>query len=58
MKRFISEYANYKIKDIIGNSLMQVEIKENRTKSISHILRSFNSGLITIDEAARLISEA
>lgn len=57
MKRFIKEYANYKLKDINSNDLMQEQFKKEKIAEINKIVKYRKSGLITIDEAMNAISK-
>ena len=57
MKRFIKEYANYKLKDINSNELMQQEIREEKIAEINKVIKYRKSGLITIDEVMNAISK-
>ena len=56
MKRFIKEYANYKIKDYTENNLMNQDIREMLITKINNVVRQEEKGLITVDEAMGLIS--
>ena len=58
MKRFISEYANYKINCFKSNELMKKEIKTEIFNKINKALNLVERGFITIDEAIKIINEA
>ena len=58
MKRFISEYAKYKIKHYENNELMNVEIKTEKINQINKALNLVKKGFITIDEAIKVINNA
>lgn len=55
MKRFILEYANYKIKDIKNNSLMREDIKIEAIAKIERVLKLEKIGFMTVDEAIKSI---
>lgn len=57
MKRFIKEYANYKIDSYKNNELMLDEIKNQKINAINRILILSEKGLITIDESIKTINE-
>lgn len=56
VKRFIKEFANYKIENIEQNELMQKQIKDEKTKHIIKVLCLCEKGLLTIDEAITTIA--
>lgn len=58
MKRFIKEYANYKIHDYKDNELMRDEIKAEKINQINKALTYAERGFITVDETINLINEA
>ena len=57
MKQFIKEYAAYKINTIEKNKLMRSEIKNESVYQIEKAVRTYERGLITVDECARWIAE-
>ena len=57
MKRFVSEYANYKKQDILKNPLMPEQIKAEQIQRITQTIRLTDRGMITIDEAMRALVE-
>jgi len=57
MERFIKEYANYKKKSYQRNTLLQQEYKDEALNRIDKALKSKERGLITVDEAIRIILE-
>ena len=56
MKRFIKEYANYRIKGIKSNKLMQEDIKNGALARIETVLKYSERGLLTVGEAMQSIS--
>lgn len=58
MERYIKEYASARIKDTKENELMQSRYKESKINKIERVLSLRSSGLITADEAIKLILEA
>ena len=56
--RFLTEYSNYKIREIENNTLMQQEYKTEKLYTITRAYHAFCYGHITIDEAIRIINEA
>jgi len=58
MRRFITEYANYKIHDYKSNELMQDRYKTEKIDKINKALRFADRGMITVDETIKLINEA
>lgn len=54
--RFMIEYANYQIKCLENNKLMNDGIRNELIKRIDHAVRMYQFGYIMIDEAMRLIS--
>ena len=57
MKRFIKEYASYKLKDINSNELMQKKFKDEKIAEINKIVMYKKRGIVSIDEAMNLISK-
>ena len=57
-KRFVREYALYKMKDIKTNELMRDHIKAEKMAKIERNLAIYNRGLISEDEAIKAILEA
>ena len=57
-ERFITEYANSKIEQIRNNELMQFEFKTEKISKIDRATRLRSRGLITADEAIKIILEA
>jgi len=55
MKRFIKEYAAYKVKEISQNELIQSVFKVEKIAKIEKILRLANNGMLTVDETIREI---
>ena len=53
--RFMKEYRNYQRK-CVEKSPMKKELKENGMKEIDRIIKSYERGFITIDEAMCLLS--
>lgn len=51
MKRFVQEYANYRISDIIKNKLMREDIKREAVEKIQKIVKRCERGLLSEDEA-------
>lgn len=56
-ERFIKEYANYKIKDINSNELIQKELKTVKIDKINSAIKYRKNGIITADEAIKMILE-
>ena len=56
MERFIKEYANYKIKQIESNTLMQEEKKTEALKRLEKSVNARQKGLITVDETMHIIA--
>ncbi len=57
IKRFVKEYANYKINTILNNDLMTQEIKEEKLQDIKKYIKVLERGLITVDECIYQISK-
>ena len=57
VKRFIKEYANYKINIISNNDLMIQEIKERKLEDIEKYIEALKRGIITIDECIYQINK-
>lgn len=57
IKRFVKEYANYKINIISNNDLMTQEIKEEKLQDIKKYTRVLERGLITVDECIYQINK-
>jgi hypothetical protein len=51
MKRFVTEYANYRISDITKNKLMREDIKREAVEKIGRIIKRCERGLLSHDEA-------
>lgn len=49
--RFMKEYANYQISSIQGYDLMQEKFKTYGIDNVRRVLRNFEKGLITVEEA-------
>ena len=58
MKRFVKEYALYRIEKMKLNSEMQREIVSEKVKKIKKALLDYEYEQITTDEAIKLIMEA
>ena len=57
MKRFISEYAKYKINSYENNKLMGADVKTELISNIHKALDLSKKGYISVDEAIRMINE-
>ena len=57
VKRFVKEYANYKINIILNNDLMIQEIKEEKLQDIKKYIKVLERGLITVDECIYQINK-
>ena len=57
VKRFVKEYANYKINIILNNDLMIQEIKEEKLQDIKKYTKVLEHGLITVDECIYQINK-
>ena len=57
MKRFISEYAKYKINSYENNKLMGADVKTEMISNIHKALDLSKKGYISVDEAIRMINE-
>ena len=57
MKRFISEYAKYKINSYENNKLMRADVKTELISNIHKALDLSKKGYISVDEAIRMINE-
>lgn len=57
IRRFVKEYANYKIIKISNDDLMKQEIKEKKLQDIEKYIKSVKRGLITVDECIHEISK-
>lgn len=57
IKRFVKEYANYKINIISNNDLMTQEIKEEKLQDIKKYIEALKRGIITIDECIYQINK-
>ena len=55
MKRFIKEYANYKIDEILKNELITEEEKRKAINKIGRIQFYASKQIITVDEAIKSI---
>lgn len=56
-KRFIIEYANYRMTELEKNSLMQEKIKLEKMRKITRTVYCCKNGMITINETMRILSE-
>lgn len=57
-KRFVKEYANYRIKSAEENVFLSDTIVESIRDNVNKAMKFYNRGLITHDEAIRMIWEA
>lgn len=57
IKRFVKEYANYKINIISNNDLMPPEIKDAKLQDIKKYIKVLKRGLITVDECISQINK-
>lgn len=57
IKRFVKEYANYKINIISNNDLMRRETKEEKLQDIKKYIKTLERGLITVDECVYQINK-
>ena len=57
-KRFVREYANYRIKSAEDNVFLSDTIVESIRDNVNKSMKAYNRGLITHDEAIRMIWEA
>ena len=57
MKRFISEYAKYKINSYENNKLMRADVKTELISNIHKALDLSKKGYISVDEAIKIINE-
>lgn len=55
-KRFIIEYANYKLNEIASNADMNGGIQTELMRRIDRAVFCVERGMITIDECVRIIS--
>jgi hypothetical protein len=55
-KRFIIEYANYKLDEIANNTDMNGGIQTELMRRIDRAVRMVERGMITIDECIRIIN--
>ena len=53
--RFMKEYANFQKQSICNGELIKQEIKDKATENVDKALRTYERGLITINEAMKLI---
>lgn len=58
MKRFIKEYANFSINSYKNSRLMDSQIKAQKINAIKRVTEIYSHGIITVDEAIKLINEA
>ena len=58
MERYIKEYASSKLADVKKNRLMREFCKEEAIGKIEKALSMRERGLITVDEAIKMILEA
>lgn len=56
-KRFVREYASYKIENMEQNEFISREIVESTRHNVEKIMRLYNNGFITHDEAIRMLWE-
>ncbi len=54
-KRFIIEYANYKLDEIVNNTDMNSGIKTELMRRVDRAVFNATRGMITIDECMRII---
>ena len=54
-KRFIIEYANYKLDEIANNTDMNRGIKTELMRRVDRAVFNVTHGMITIDECMRII---
>ena len=57
MKRFISEYAKYKINSYENNKLMGADVKAELISNIHKALDLSEKAYISVDEAIRMINK-
>ena len=57
-KRFVGEYANYRIKEAEQNEFLSDTIVERIRDNVNRALKAYNAGLVTHDEAIRMIWES
>lgn len=57
VKRFVKEYANYKINIILNNDLIIQEIKAEKLQDIEKYIKILERGLITVDECIYQINK-
>jgi hypothetical protein len=57
MMRCVREYASYKVKRINENKEVPFEVLNNKVNGISHMIRLYERGIVTIDETMRYIAE-
>jgi len=55
-KRFIIEYANYKLDEIANNTDMNGGIQTELMRRIDHAVFLVERGMITVDECIRIIN--
>ena len=51
----MKEYANFQKQSICNDELIKQEIKDKATENVDKALRTYERGLITINEAMKLI---
>ena len=51
----MKEYANFQKQSICNGELIKQEIKDKATENVDQALRIYERGLITINEAMKLI---
>ena len=56
VERFIKEYANFKKEEIRNNELINKENKEKAFFKIDNVLKLKEKGMITVDEAIKMIT--
>ena len=58
VERFIKEYANFKKKEIENNEFINEENKEKAFFEINNVLKFKEKGMITVDEAIKIITNS
>ena len=56
-RRFVIEYANFKIKGFMENEFMKDDVRNEKINRISKYVRACESGLISISECMKSLSE-
>lgn len=57
IKRFVKEYASYKIKLISDNDLMKSDIKQEKLQDINKYIQLLQRGIISVDECIQAINK-